>query len=68
MFSHTELPLTPTPLVAYRRISSIVAVGRIDTQFVGRPGFEPGMTEPKSVVLPLHHHPLKSHRCGTCEL
>lgn len=23
--------------------------------FVEVPGFEPGMTEPKSVVLPLHH-------------
>ena len=27
---------------------------------VGRLGFEPGMTEPKPVVLPLHHRP----RCG----
>ena len=24
---------------------------------VGRLGFEPGMTEPKPVVLPLHHRP-----------
>ena len=26
--------------------------------FVGPPGFEPGQTEPKSVVLPLHHSPI----------
>ena len=26
--------------------------------FVGIPGFEPGMTGPESVVLPLHHIPL----------
>ena len=25
--------------------------------FVGVPGLEPGLTEPKSVVLPLHHTP-----------
>ena len=25
---------------------------------VGRLGFEPGMTEPKPVVLPLHHRPI----------
>ena len=25
---------------------------------VGRLGFEPGMTEPKPVVLPLHHRPM----------
>lgn len=25
---------------------------------VGLPGFEPGMTGPESVVLPLHHSPL----------
>src|SRR4051812_25424485 len=24
----------------------------------GRPGFEPGQTEPKSAVLPLHHRPV----------
>ena len=24
---------------------------------VGLPGFEPGQTEPKPVVLPLHHNP-----------
>ena len=28
---------------------------------VGRLGFEPGMTEPKPVVLPLHHRPIQ---CG----
>ena len=26
--------------------------------FVGIPGFEPGMTGPESVVLPLHHIPM----------
>ena len=26
--------------------------------FVGVPGFEPGMTGPESVVLPLHHTPV----------
>ena len=26
--------------------------------FVGLPGFEPGMTGPESVVLPLHHTPI----------
>ena len=26
--------------------------------FVGLPGFEPGMTGPESVVLPLHHSPI----------
>lgn len=25
---------------------------------VGLPGFEPGMTGPESVVLPLHHSPI----------
>ena len=30
------------------------------TEIVGRLGFEPGMTEPKPVVLPLHHRP----KCG----
>ena len=25
---------------------------------VGLPGFEPGMTGPESVVLPLHHSPM----------
>ena len=25
---------------------------------VGLPGFEPGQTEPKPVVLPLHHSPI----------
>ena len=31
--------------------------------FVGLPGFEPGMTGPESVVLPLHHSPItgRSH-------
>ena len=28
--------------------------------FVGSPGFEPRMTEPKPVVLPLHHDPIAS--------
>ena len=27
---------------------------------VGVPGFEPGMTGPESVVLPLHHTPMSS--------
>ena len=27
-------------------------------KFVGLPGFEPGQTEPKPVVLPLHHNPI----------
>jgi hypothetical protein len=26
--------------------------------FVGLPGFEPRLTESKSVVLPLHHNPI----------
>ena len=29
----------------------------IDGIVVGLPGFEPGQTEPKPVVLPLHHSP-----------
>ena len=29
---------------------------------VGRLGFEPGMTEPKPVVLPLHHRPIAIKR------
>ena len=29
---------------------------------VGRLGFEPGMTEPKPVVLPLHHRPMRLQR------
>ena len=28
---------------------------------VGLPGFEPGMTGPESVVLPLHHSPIEHH-------
>ena len=32
--------------------------GKIEVlNFVGPPGFEPRMTEPKSGVLPLHHGP-----------
>ena len=36
------------------------AVSKItnDRFFVGVPGFEPGMTGPESVVLPLHHTPI----------
>ena len=30
---------------------------------VGIPGFEPGMTGPESVVLPLHHTPMPQHFC-----
>ena len=30
---------------------------------VGVPGFEPGMTGPESVVLPLHHTPMPQHFC-----
>ena len=30
---------------------------------VGRLGFEPGMTEPKPVVLPLHHRPIAVSGC-----
>ena len=30
---------------------------------VGVPGFEPGMTGPESVVLPLHHTPIPKHFC-----
>ena len=30
---------------------------------VGRLGFEPGMTEPKPVVLPLHHRPIAFSSC-----
>ncbi len=26
---------------------------------VGLPGFEPGQTEPKTVVLPLHNNPIR---------
>ena len=29
--------------------------------FVGLPGFEPGMTGPESVVLPLHHSPISAN-------
>ena len=28
------------------------------SSLVGLPGFEPGQTEPKPVVLPLHHSPI----------
>ena len=31
---------------------------QIAFKYVGRLGFEPGMTEPKPVVLPLHHRPI----------
>lgn len=30
---------------------------QFSTKLVGLGGFEPPITEPKSVVLPLHHHP-----------
>lgn len=29
--------------------------------FVGLPGFEPGITAPKTVVFPLHHSPIKNN-------
>ena len=29
-----------------------------DSELVGIPGLEPGMTGPESVVLPLHHIPI----------
>ena len=32
---------------------------QIAFKYVGRLGFEPGMTEPKPVVLPLHHRPMR---------
>lgn len=31
---------------------------QFSTKLVGLGGFEPPMTEPKSVVLPLHHSPI----------
>ena len=34
---------------------------------VGVPGFEPGMTGPESVVLPLHHTPIKVITNTLCE-
>ena len=34
---------------------------------VGIPGFEPGMTGPESVVLPLHHIPLRTNSLLNCE-
>ena len=34
---------------------------------VGIPGFEPGMTGPESVVLPLHHIPLRANSLLNCE-
>ena len=36
----------------------------LQTAFVGRLGFEPGMTEPKPVVLPLHHRPVYQAECS----
>ena len=33
-------------------------VATLSDGFVGLPGFEPGMTGPESVVLPLHHSPI----------
>ena len=30
---------------------------------VGLPGYEPGMTGPESVVLPLHHSPITGRSC-----
>lgn len=32
----------------------------VPSRLVGIPGFEPGKTEPKPVVLPLHHIPILS--------
>jgi hypothetical protein len=34
----------------------------------GAPGFEPGSTDPKSGVLPLHHAPMSRTRGGYAEL
>ena len=33
-------------------------------RLVGLPGFEPRMTGPESVVLPLHHSPIASAKVG----
>ena len=36
--------------------------------FVGIPGYEPGMTGPESVVLPLHHNPISLQSQAYCFL
>ena len=40
------------------------AAGQGGDEATGRPGFEPGLTEPKSAVLPLHHRPKFSREVG----
>ena len=40
------------------KIATILIFRGIAIWGVGRLGFEPGMTEPKPVVLPLHHRPI----------
>lgn len=44
--------------VRFRKLKSKIknpAINRFAGFFVDRPGFEPGQTAPKTVVLPLHH-------------
>ena len=47
-----ESKLSPIPIYVKRRSSDRLIVS------VGISGFEPEQTEPKSVVLPLHHIPI----------
>ena len=49
--AHGKVCLQPNAL-AYPLIT------QLSTKLVGLGGFEPPMTEPKSVVLPLHHSPV----------
>ena len=51
-----SVTITPYPNAFFERKSIYLFLK--DAQFVGIPGFEPGMTGPESVVLPLHHIPM----------
>ena len=58
----TMIFLSLLAMVSYsKEVNTSISVYLL-LDFVGRLGFEPGMTEPKPVVLPLHHRPIAIKR------
>lgn len=54
-----SLGLFPYALFTYLPLCRLRFPHRKSPVIVGPLGFEPGLTESKSVVLPLHHSPIK---------
>ena len=46
-----------------RSSNDLISSYRSSADSVGLPGFEPRMTGPESVVLPLHHSPMLDCEC-----